>query len=141
MIGLLRNIFVKDLWPKLVCLVLAILIWSLVSLAIKKEVSPPSLPSGPTTRRTYPNIPVMILSSGTEPRSFIINPTRIEVAVRGEAKAMQSLQDKDIRAVVDVTDIADALDMRKRVEVTVPEGVAVVSISPEEVKLTILSRH
>ena len=141
MIGLLQNIFVKDFWPKLFCLLIAISIWSLVSLAIKKEVSPPSLPTGPTTRRTYTNIPVMILSSGTEPRSFIINPTHIEVAVRGEAKLMQSLQDKDIRAVVDVTDIADALDMRKRVEVTVPEGMSVISIAPVEVKLTILSRH
>lgn len=141
MIGLLRSIFIKDFWPKLFCLVLAVLIWSLVSLAIKKESAPPSLPRGPTTRRTFPNIPVMILSSGTEPRSFIINPTRIEVSVRGEAKLMQSLQDKDIRAVVDVTGIADALDMRKRVEVTVPEGMSVISITPEEVKLTILSRH
>jgi YbbR domain-containing protein len=141
MIGLLRSIFVKDFWPKFVCLVLATLIWSLVSLAIKKEAAPPSLPNGPTTRRTFTNIPVMILSSGTEPRSFLINPTRIEVSVRGEAKLMQSLQDKDLRAVVDVTDITDALDMRKRVEVTVPEGISIITVVPEEVKLTILSRH
>lgn len=141
MIGIARSIFVKDFWPKLFCLILAVLIWSLVSLAIKKETAPPSLPSGPTTRRIFTNVPVMILSSGTEPRSFLINPTRIEVAVRGEARIMQSLQEKDLRAVVDVTDIADALDMRKRVEVTGPEGISVLSITPEEVKLTILSRH
>jgi hypothetical protein len=42
---------------------------------------------------------------------------------------------------MDVTGIADALDMRKRVDVSTPEGVSIVAIVPEEIQLTILPRR
>jgi YbbR domain-containing protein len=141
MIGLLRNIFLQNFWPKFFCLVLAVLIWALVSLAIKKEAAPPSLPLGPTARRTFDNLPVMLLSSAADARTFVASPSRVQVTVRAETKILQSLQDKDIHVVMDVTGIADALDMRKRVEVSTPEGVSIVAIVPEEIQLTILPRR
>jgi YbbR domain-containing protein len=136
MIALLRNLIFKDFWLKLFSLALAVLTWFTIRIAIEKEVSPVgSLVLSTTAQVTFPNLPVVILSSGQDVRNFKVNPPEVEVTVQGDVKALRTLRSKDIRVLVDLTGINAAGDMHKRIEVSTPAGVTHVRIDPDEVRV------
>ena len=63
------------------------------------------------------------------------------MTVRGEAKLLQDLQARDIRALVDLTGIESARNLHKQIEITTPRGITLVQVVPEEVDVIIPSRH
>jgi YbbR domain-containing protein len=126
-IKLLRHLFLDDFWLKLFSLVLAVVVWLIVTFASQKEAG--------TTPRVFYNLPVTILSSAEDVRNFRVSPKEVVVTVEGDAKAVQNLRSRDIRALVDLTGVAAARDLRKRVEVSVPAGVTFISVAPEEVQV------
>lgn len=133
MIQLLRNLFVKDFWLKLFSLVLAILLWLTIYFA--RDVSP----TGPLTlvrdERTFTSLPVVILSSAEDVRSFKVNPKEVTVTVQGDPRILKTLQARDVRVLVDLTGIAAAHDLRQRLQVATPPGVTYVNIVPEQVQV------
>jgi YbbR domain-containing protein len=136
MTGSLKDLILKDVWLKLFSLALATLIWFTVNIAIQNQVSPVSaLPLVKTDRRTFSNLPVVIVSSAQDTRSTSVNPKEVEVTVEGDAKVLKSLYNRDIRVWVDLTGIEAAHDMRKRVEVSTPAGVTHVTVEPPEIQV------
>ena len=127
MIAFLRNLVFEDFWLKLFSLVLAVLIWLTVTFASKKEAG--------TENRVFSNLPVAILASAEDVHNFKISPREVEIMVRGDPATLQSLQSKDIRAVVDLTGVTVARDLRKRIQVSVPAGVTYLRVAPEEVEV------
>jgi YbbR domain-containing protein len=127
MIAFLRNLLFEDIWLKLFSLVLAVLIWLTVTFASQKEIG--------TEKRVFSNLPVTILASAEDVHNFKVSPREVEITVRGDPKTLQSLQSKDIQAVVDLTGVAVARDLRKRIEVSVPAGVTYLRVAPEEVQV------
>src|SRR5262249_12053029 len=111
MIGFVHNLLFTDFWLKLFSLVLAILIWITVHLAISNEASPIGQFS-PRVARTFTDLPIVILSSAADVHTFRVTPDRVEVTVQAERQIMDKLQAKDIRVLVDVTDIEEARDVR-----------------------------
>ena len=141
MIEFLRNLILKDLLLKLFSLTLAVSIWFTVSWAIQKEVSPAAaLTSSTVERRTYSNLPVVIMSSASDVRSFRVNPSEVEVTVEGAPKILQQLQSKDIKVIVDLTGVEAARDLTKKIEVSTPAGVTHVRVAPQEVQVIIPPR-
>ncbi len=141
MIKLLRHLFVDDFLLKLLSLVLALLFWLTVSFAIQeKQGSPaPVLRSVPEVR-SFSNLPVVVMSSASDVRNFKVSPNQVEVTVRGDSVLLQSLHSKEIRVMVDLTGIEAAENLRKRIEVSTPAGVTLVSVRPEEVEVIIPSK-
>ena len=138
MISFLRDLLVKDFFLKLFSLSLAVLIWITVSLAIQKEVSPAAgLVLTTTSRRTYSNLPVVIMSSASDVRTFRVNPNEVEVTVEGDAKKLDTLQPKDIHVIVDLTGIESSRGLTKRIEVSTPAGITHVLVAPQEVEIII----
>jgi YbbR-like protein len=139
MIRVLRNLVLHDFWPKLFCLAVAILIWKLVRPAVHSEVPSPALFAGHSFElQTYFNIPVLVMSSASDVRSFHVNPSEVDVTVQGDTNLLQGLQAKDIRALVDLTGIESApRGMRKRIEVTTPAGITFVKVVPPEVDVIV----
>ena len=127
MIAFLRNLLFEDFWLKLLSLVLAVLVWLTVTFVSKKEIG--------TENRVFSNLPVTILASAEDVHNFKVSPREVEITVRGDLKTLQSLQSKDIQAVVDLTGVAAARDLRKRIEVSVPAGVTYLRVAPEEVQV------
>ena len=78
------------------------------------------------------------MSSAADPRIFRVNPSAVTVTVRGEAVVVEALKDIDIRAVVDLRDIESAHDLRKKIELLTPGGVAWSRPDPDEVQITTL---
>ena len=137
MIGFLRNLLFKDFWLKLFSLVLAVLIWGTVSLALHNEVSPVGQFTTRLGQHTFADLPVVILSSAADVHTFRVTPDKVEVTVQAERPILEKLHARDIRVLVDVTDIEEAHDLQMRVEVTAPPGVAVLGALPERVNITI----
>jgi YbbR domain-containing protein len=127
MIAFLRNLVFEDFWLKLFSLTLAVLIWLTVTFASQKEAR--------TESRVFLNLPVTILAAAEDVHNFKISPREVEITVRGDARTLQSLQSKDIQAVVDLTGVPAAHDLRKRIDVSVPAGVTYLRVVPEEVQV------
>jgi YbbR domain-containing protein len=127
MIKFLRHIFLEDFFLKLFSLLLAVVVWLIVTFASQKEAG--------ITPRVFSSLPVRVLSSTEDVRGFKVSPNAVEITVQGNAKVLQNLQSKDIRAVVDLTGVAAARDLHKPVEVSVPAGVAFIRVAPEEVQV------
>jgi hypothetical protein len=127
MIAFLRHLFLEDFWWKLFSLVLAVLVWLIVTFASHKEA--------PSEPRVFANLPIRVLSAAEDVRHFKVNPNEVEITVQGDAKTLQNLQGKDIRAMVDLTGVAVAEDLRKPIEVSVPARVTCLRVVPEEVKV------
>jgi hypothetical protein len=127
MIGFLRHLFLDDFWLKLFSLVLAVLIWLTVTFASQKEVW--------TDKRVFLNVPVAVLSSTEDVRDFKVSPSEVAVVVQSDVKTLQNTESKDIRAIVDLSGVATARELRKPVEVSVPLGVTYVRVAPAEVQV------
>src|ERR1051326_4291454 len=128
MISFLRDLIIEDFWLKLFSFVLAVLTWFTVnSMANQKEGLPVgSLSLVPPEQRVVAHLPVLILSSAEDVRSFKVSPKEAEVTVQGDPRALRDLQNKDVRVSVDLTGIEAAQDLRKRIEVATPAGVTYV---------------
>jgi YbbR domain-containing protein len=126
-IAFLRNLVFEDFWLKLFSLVLAVLIWLTVTFASQKEAA--------MAPHVFSDLPVMVVSSTEDVHGFKVSPSRVEVTVQADPYTLQNLQGKDIRATVDLSGVATARDLHKRVEVSVPAGVALIRVAPEEVQV------
>jgi YbbR domain-containing protein len=137
MISFLRNLVFQDIWLKLFSFVLAVLTWFTVkSLANQKEgIDVGSLSPVPQEERTLSRLPVLILSSAEDVRSFRVSPKEVDVTVQGAKSALKDLQSKDVRVSVDLTGIEAAKGLRKRIEVATPAGVSYVRVEPQEVQV------
>ncbi|MCX6923505.1 MAG: CdaR family protein, partial [Verrucomicrobia bacterium] len=127
MIAFLRNLLFEDFWLKLFSLALAILTWLTVTFVSPKDARPET--------RVFSNLPVAVLASAEDMHNFKVKPTEVEVTVQGDPKIVQNLQSKDIRASVDLTGVGVARDLRVRIEVSVPAGVAPMRVVPDEVQV------
>lgn len=143
MIALLRDLVFKDIWLKLFSLGLAVLVWfTLNSMGNQKEALTPHLPPlQPIEQRTFSNIPVAVVSSADDSRTFRINPKQVDVTVAGDPNIVKGLYNHDIRVLVDLTGIEAAHDLRKRIEVSTPAGVTRVRVEPEEVQVVFPPRE
>jgi YbbR domain-containing protein len=127
MIKFLRHLFLDEFLLKLFSLLLAVVVWLIVTFASQKEAG--------MTPRVFSNLPIRVLSSAEDVRGFKVSPSEVEVTVQGNANTLQNLTGKDIQAVVDLTGVATARDLHKRVEVWVPAGVALIRVAPKEVQV------
>ncbi len=137
MMGFLKNLIVRDFWLKLFSFALALLIWELVSPAVRKQMSPTSTLMGTAVEQTFSRIPLEVVASAADVHSFRVTPSEVEVTLRGEKKLLQSLQLKDVRALVDLTGIESAGNMRKRIEVITPPGITYDRVAPAEADVVV----
>lgn len=135
MITFFRQLILHDFWLKLFSLALAVLVWVTVSFAIRQQGSPVSTAGLTIKERPFYNVLVVAVSSAEDVRGVKVSPNEIEVAVQGDAVIVDKLYSKDIRAIVDLTGAQAAPDLRRRVEVFPPPGIACVRVTPPEVQV------
>jgi len=122
----------KDFWWKLFSLVLAVVIW-LTVYKIREE--PVVLAAVTGVPLTYGSLPVLVVSTAADVRDFRVLPGAVSVKVSGPAEVMAVLQANQIHPVVDLTDITVTRNLKRRVEVSTPPGVTLVSVEPAEVNI------
>jgi multidrug efflux pump subunit AcrA (membrane-fusion protein) len=143
MIALLRNLFLKDVTLKLFSLAMAVLIYYTTSSFVDIRNELPSLPSLGTAGilHTFRDLPVLIVSAAADVRQFKVTPDTVDVTVQGDPKVLARLESDQIRPLVDLTGIESATDLRKRIEVSIPPGVAQVRVVPAEVRVIFPKQH
>ena len=127
----MRDWFIKDFGWKLLSLFLAVAIWLTVNKIL--EVPGNAAAAFRGTTLTYGNLPVLIVSSASDVHDFRVAPTTVTVKVSGTAADIAKLQAGQIRAMVDLTGIESAKDLRCRVDVSTPPGITLVSVDPPKV--------
>ncbi len=135
----LRDWFIKDLGWKLFSVVLAVTIW-LTVYKIRTE-SETSDATGSQGTLTFGNVPVLIVSTAADVRDFRVKPAIVAVTVSGSPDDIARLQVSQVRAFVDLTDIESAHKLQRRVDVSMPSGLTLVSVEPPEVDVVIPPPH
>jgi hypothetical protein len=136
----MRDWLIKDFGWKLFSVCLALAIWLTVHKILDESVSSPvvvpTLPPSPVAT-TFTNLPVLIVSAAADVREFNVKPNAVTVTVSGQPQIMAALQAGQIHALVDLTDIAAARDLRRRVDISMPAGATLVNVEPAEVNVVI----
>jgi len=127
----MRDWVTKDFSWKLFSLFLALALW----LTVHKIYEEPGAASGLVVGNTvtFGNLPVLVVSAASDVRDFRVAPATVAVKVSGSPEVMADLQANQIHAVVDLTDVQSARDLRRRVDVSTPPGVTLVSVDPPKV--------
>jgi hypothetical protein len=143
MIALLRNLFLKDVMLKLFSLAIGILIYCTTKSFVDIKNELPSLPTlgMAVTLRAFRDLPVLIVSSAADVRRFKVTPDTVDVTVQGDPKVLAGLENDEIRALVDLSGIKSATDLRQRIEVSTPAGVTHVRVVPAEVRVIFPKEH
>jgi YbbR domain-containing protein len=141
MIALLRNLVLKDLPLKLFSLAMAILIYYTISFVAIKNAPALSSLAMPVDVRTVANLPVLIISSAADVRRLKVVPETVAVTVQGDPRILARLESDEIRALVDLTGIQSATDLRAHLEVSTPAGVTHLHAVPSEVRVIFPKDH
>jgi hypothetical protein len=131
----MRDLFIKDYGWKLFSLILASAIWLTVHKIIEEPKNTDVVAAGSPV--TYGNLQVFIVASAADVHQYRVIPNTVSVTVSGAPDAIAVLQANQIRATVDLTDIESAKDLKRRVDISVPMGIKLVSISPSKVGVLI----
>ena len=132
----MREIVTKDLGWKTFSVILAIIIWLTVK-SVSTEAPTGVDPLSTWATRPFTNLPVLVVSAAADVREFKVSPETVDVRVSARPETIAGVSERDIHVTVDLTDIAAARGLRKRVDVSTPTGVTVVSVTPSEVDIVI----
>jgi hypothetical protein len=132
----LRDWFIKNLGWKLFSVVLALAIWLTVNKIIG-ESGAFTAPAVGDKQTTYDDLPVLVVSTTADVRNFRVVPSAVTVSVSCAPKIMAVLQANQIRAVVDLTGIESAKKLRRPVDISLPPGVKLVSVNPDQVEVIV----
>jgi YbbR domain-containing protein len=128
-----KDLIQRNLGWKIVSLILAAVVWlTLQSAAGKRFGFAQSLALIVPTRE-FIRHPVNLLTAKDDARRFRLDPSEVDIMVRGERLKLQNLSPKAIQAAVDVTRAPDSADFTAKVEVFGPPDVTIVQVSPAEV--------
>jgi YbbR domain-containing protein len=131
----MRDWVTKDLGWKLFSLFLAVSIWLTVHKIYEEPRNPSASVAGVPV--TFGNLPVLVVSAASDVRNFRVAPATVAVRVSGPSEVMADLQASQIHAVVDLTDIQSARDLRRRVDVSMPPRVTLVNVDPPKVDVIV----
>jgi|SRR5438445_8501383 len=145
----LRDYVLNNLGRKLVSLCLASLIWFNISSTDRKKpgleprlLESPfgSLPGTELVTGEFTQIPIAIVSLAQDTRAFRLAARQAKVIVSGERGQLIRLTAKDIQAVVDLTDLANARKtdtstnlIIRPVRARSPDGITVLRVEPSTV--------
>ena len=135
----MRDWFIKDFGWKMFSVFLAVAIWLTVHKILDEGAGNPAiLIRG--VERTYDDLPVLIVSSAADVRDFHVKPAVVNVTVSGSSDDIAKVQTNQIRVFVDLTGI-DTGNLHRRVDVSMPSGLKLVSVEPSEVDVVVPPPH
>ena len=132
----MRDWLTKDLHWKAFSILMAVGIWLTVH---RIGGEPPTSVSNSTTI-TY-RLPVLAVSANLDVHTAQLVPPMVTVTVSGSPELMNRLQERQIHAFVNLTDVNLAGNAPQDVEVSLPRGATVVDTDPAEVFVTLAKQQ
>lgn len=131
-----RDWITKDLTWKLFSLILAVGLWITIhDLRDTPEVA--VTPFATVRVVTFTNLPVLAVSANADVHSAQVVPNVVTVKLSGSSDAIADLQSNKVHAIVNLTGIDTASGSRLPVDVSAPPGVALDTVDPPKVSVTI----
>jgi YbbR domain-containing protein len=131
-----RDWLTKDLTWKLFSLILAVGLWITIH-NLRETPEAAVSPFATVSTITFTNLPVLAVSTSADVHSAQIVPNMITVKVSGPSDAMALLLMQKLHATVNLTGVESAHGLRLDVEVSTPPGVALDTIDPPKVSITL----
>jgi YbbR domain-containing protein len=129
----MRAFFLKDWIWKLFSLVLAAVIWFTINHILNESNA--SAPPAAGKQVIYGSLPVSIVSATVDAHLYRAMPDAVSVTVSGSPETIGKLQGIQLRVTVDLTNGTAADNVKWPVNVSVPPGVALVSVEPQTVSV------
>jgi YbbR domain-containing protein len=138
----MSDFFLRNFWLKLASLILATLIWLTVQANLDKEtrgVYPDANLSDELDKRVVTQkrfeLPVTILSEGSNSAIYRSIPTNVTVTFSGEAVKINGLEERELLAFVDAGGVTDRQHEVFPVLVNAPSGVSLLRVIPPVIRL------
>ena len=131
-----REWMTKDLTWKLFSLILAVGLW----ITIHNLRDTPDVAVNPFARVgtvTFTNLPVVAVSANADVHSAQVVPDFVTVKLSGPSDAIAVLQSNKVHAIVNLTGIDTASGSRLDVYISAPPGVALDTVDPPKVGVTV----
>lgn len=125
-----RDYLLHNFWWKLLSLLLAGLTWLTIQTALQREQSLRQAPVVGTFSRTFNAVPITLLTASTNNSRFRIDPATTRVDVSGPADVLQKLQEHDIHAYIDLSDVGDEKQLRRNIQAQAPRDLKVDKLDP-----------
>jgi YbbR domain-containing protein len=122
-----RNLLTRNFGWKLLSLALAIVIWVTIKTVSAEQGQ---------AEKMYVNLPIQVVSGTADVRACTLEPNQAQVTLKGKSDLINSLNEREIHVLVDVTSADLTHSFRQRVAVTIPNGLSVVRIEPTEIQIT-----
>jgi YbbR domain-containing protein len=135
----MRDWFTKDFGWKIFSVILALIIWLTVHKIYEEPGTSAASAAGDTV--TYGDLRVLPVSTGADVSDYRLTQPTVSVTVSGSPDAIAVLQANQIRATVDLSDIETNLELERRVEVSVPPRVTLISVEPSKVGVIVPPKH
>lgn len=120
----LSSLVTHNRWQKLFSFLFAVLIWFNIRQGLDRA-------AGPDTR-TFPHVPIMVLTLASDPNQFRVRPTEVSVTVRGTPETLARLHPQDIEAYVNLSEAVPTNGHTIPVHVQAP-NVQAISVFPMNV--------
>jgi YbbR domain-containing protein len=125
----MRKYIMDNFWWKLLSLLLAALTWLTIWTAFQKDQDLRESPVVTSASRSFPAIPITLMTSTLNQNQYHVDPTTIPVEVSGSTGELAKLQEREIRVFVDVTDAGEEKRLRRIIQLQVPEGLVVTNLA------------
>ena len=123
----------NNFWLKLFSLVLATLIWFVISSNFPSAETRVDLgPFRPNAARDFRR-PVVVMMSANNVQAFKVDPTEVSVKVLGEQSVIDKLRPEDIEVYVNLQNAQNLKEGSFRVEVAAPREITVQQVWPAHV--------
>ena len=131
-----RDWITKDLTWKLFSLILAVGLWITIH-NLRETPAAAVTPFATVATVTFTNVPVFAVSTSADVHNAQIVPDFVAVKVSGPSDVMAVLQVNKLHATVNLTGIDSVRGLRLNVDVAPPPGVALDTVDPPKVSVTI----
>ena len=129
-----RDAILQNFWLKLFSLVLATMIWFAIYGA-QNNLRPGQTALGTVTQK-FEKVPITVMQSAADFRAFRVEPSQIDVTVRGPIAEVQALTVRQLEVFINLTDVHDTAGLNKKILVHAPAGIGVVKVSHTEARIT-----
>jgi YbbR domain-containing protein len=125
----LRDLVLYNFWWKLLSLLVAILMWLTIQTALRRDETLRETPVVDSITRSFPTVPVTLLTATKNPNHYQVNPSTVEVEISGSRDELAKVQEKQVHAFVDISDVGDEKQFRRPIEAQVPGDLKVERVS------------
>ena len=136
----LQDIILRNFWLKFFSVALATVIWLSIHYGIQSESNLAQLRVNHLLAQEYIRVPVTVVLTPGDPRTFSVTPNEVVVTAVGEETALRNAANKNIKVSVDLTDFHSTEATAMDLQVQAPPDVSVQEISPSTVTVEQVSK-